>query len=151
MNIVIGCDEAAYQLKETLKAWLKEQGHTITDIGVYNEDSSLYPDTALKLCEGILDKSHERGVLLCGTGIGMAITANKVPGIRAAVGHDLFSCERSIRSNNCQVLCMGARVIAPEYAKMLLERWLQCSFDGGNSTAKVERIMEIEASFHKEV
>lgn len=147
MNIVVGCDEAAYQLKETLKQYLETQGHTIKDVGVYNEEPSMYPDIAQKVCKEVLEEGYERGLLLCGTGIGMAITANKIPGIRAAVGHDMFSLERSVRSNNCQILCMGARVIAPQYAQILLDRWVTCSFDGGNSSAKVERIMEIESEY----
>lgn len=147
MKIVVGCDEAAYQLKETLKQYLETQGHTIKDVGVYNEEPSMYPDIAQKVCKEVLENEYERGLLLCGTGIGMAITANKIPGIRAAVGHDMFSLERSVRSNNCQILCMGARVIAPQYAQILLDRWVTCSFDGGNSSAKVERIMEIESEY----
>lgn len=91
MNIAVGCDEAAYQLKEIVKQHLIEKGYDVTDVGVYNTDPSLYPDTAEKLCKEIIEKRCEKGVLMCGTGIGMAITANKMPGIRAAVGHDLFS------------------------------------------------------------
>lgn len=144
MKLVIGCDEAAYRLKETLKDYLIELGHDVMDIGVYNEEPSMYPDIAKGLCKKITDHSCERGILLCGTGIGMAITANKIPGIRAAVGHDMFSVERSIKSNNCQVLCLGARVIAPQYAKLLVERWMSCEFTGGASAHKVARIMEIE-------
>lgn len=144
MRIVVGCDEAAYNLKETVKRHLEQKGFELVDVGVYNEDPSLYPDTAERLCERITSGECERGVLMCGTGIGMAITANKIPGIRAAVGHDVFSIERSRMSNDCQVLCMGARVIAPQYALVLLDRWLECEFAGGGSAPKVERIMEIE-------
>lgn len=86
---------------------------------------------------------------MCGTGIGMAITANKVPGIRAAVAHDIFSLERMIKSNNCQVLCMGARIIAPQSAQLLIDRWLEIDFVDGPSTPKVERIMEIEAQYKR--
>lgn len=149
MKIVVGCDRAAYQLKEYLKAHLEKKGHEIVDVGVYNEDPSLYPDTAARLCAKITDKSCERGLLLCGTGIGMAITANKIPGIRAAVAHDLFSLERMILSNNCQVLCMGARIIAPQSAQLLVDRWLDIAFVDGPSTKKIERIMEIEAEHLK--
>lgn len=147
MKIVIGCDEAAYKLKELLKQDLVEKGHEVLDVGVYNEDPSLYPDTAKKLCEKIVDHSYERGLLLCGTGIGMAITANKIPGIRAAVAHDMFSLERMIKSNNCQVLCMGARVIAFQSAQLLLDRWLEIEFVEGASSEKVERIMQIESQY----
>ena len=114
---------------------------------MYNTEPSLYPDTAEKLCKEIIEKRCEKGVLMCGTGIGMAITANKMPGIRAAVGHDLFSIERSRKSNDCQVLCMGARIIAPQNALMLLDHWLDCNFAGGGSTAKVKRINEIDRSY----
>lgn len=149
MKIVIGCDEAAYKLKEIIREYLQRQGHEVLDIGVYNEEPSMYPDIAYSVCHKVTEGMSRRGILLCGTGIGMAITANKIPGIRAAVGHDLFSVERSIKSNNCQILCMGARVIAPEYAKLLVDRWLECEFVGGASAEKVERIMEIEKSFLK--
>ncbi len=147
MKIVVGCDEAAYKLKETLKKYLEDKGNEIVDVGVYNEDPSLYPETADKLCKEITNENCERGLLLCGTGIGMAITANKVPGIRAAVAHDIFSLERMIKSNNCQVLCMGARIIAPQSAELLLDRWLEIEFKDGPSTPKVEKIMEIENEY----
>lgn len=149
MKIVIGCDEAVYKLKEILKKHIEGKGHEVIDIGVYDEEPSLYPDTAEKLCEEITNGNCERGLLLCGTGIGMAITANKVPGIRAAVAHDIFSLERMIKSNNCQVLCMGARIIAPQSAQLLIDRWLEIDFVDGPSTPKVERIMEIEAQYKR--
>ena len=145
MKIVIGCDEAAFTLKEIIKKDLIEKKHEVIDVGVYDEKPSLYPDTAAKLCEQIINKHAQRGILLCGTGIGMAITANKIPGIRAAVAHDVFSLERMIKSNNCQVLCMGARVIAPQSAQLLVQHWLEISFVDGPSSEKVNRIMEIEA------
>lgn len=147
MKIVIGCDEAAFTLKEIIKKDLIEKKHEVIDVGVYDENPSLYPDTAAKLCEQIINKEAHRGILLCGTGIGMAITANKIPGIRAAVAHDVFSLERMIKSNNCQVLCMGARVIAPQSAQLLVQHWLEISFVDGPSSEKVNRIMEIEAKY----
>lgn len=147
MKIVVGCDEAAFWLKKTVKAHLEDLGHEVVDVGVDSEEPSLYPDIADALCAKITDGTCERGVLMCGTGIGMAITANKVPGIRAAVCHDLFSTERSRKSNDCQVMCMGARIIAPQYALMLLDRWLECEFAGGGSTAKVARIGDVERKY----
>jgi sugar-phosphate isomerases, RpiB/LacA/LacB family len=149
VNLIIGCDDAAYDMKEILKEHLEKKGHVIFDVGVNDKTTSIYPDIADKLCCKIISGRYEKGFLLCGTGIGMAITANKIPGIRAAVGHDLFSVERSIKSNNCQVLCFGARIIAPQYAVMLADRWLECEFDGGNSAYKVQRIMEIEDEYHR--
>lgn len=147
MKIVVGCDEAAFVLKEKVKKLLEDEGYEVKDVGVYDEKPSLYPDTAEKLCKEITNGNCEKGILMCGTGIGMAITANKIPGIRAAVGHDLFSVERSIKSNNCQVLCLGARIVAFEYASRLIETWLGCKFSGGGSAQKVQRIMEIEAQY----
>jgi ribose 5-phosphate isomerase B len=118
------------------------------DYGVFDDTNPvLYPDIALKVASSISSGLHERGILICGTGIGMAITANKVPGIRAAVCHDIYSAERSRKSNNCQVMCLGARVVAEELARLLVKRWLECDFQGGGSTAKVERIRQIEEQF----
>ncbi|NDL67685.1 ribose 5-phosphate isomerase B [Anaerotalea alkaliphila] len=147
MKIAIGCDDAAIALKETIKILLVELGHEVEDYGVYTPEPSLYPDTAVKVCEGVLAGDQERGILICGTGIGMAIAANKVPGIRAAVCHDLFSTQRSIRSNDCQIMTLGERVIGPELAKELVKVWLECDFAGGGSAAKVEKIMEYEQKF----
>ncbi|HEY5742647.1 MAG TPA: ribose 5-phosphate isomerase B [Terrimicrobiaceae bacterium] len=146
-SIAVGCDEAAYQMKEAVRAYLEKQGHTVKDYGVYNTEPSLYPDIALEVSNAVAGGEHERGILMCGTGIGMAITANKVPGIRAAVCHDVYSAERARKSNDCQVMALGARVVGEEYAKRLVESWLDSDFEGGKSAAKVERIKEIEQEF----
>ena len=114
MKISLGCDEAAYQLKETIKQHLQEAGHEVIDNGVGEGEVELYPDVAVRTCKKVTDGTCDRGILVCGTGIGMAMTANKVPGIRAAVCHDPFSTERSVLSNDANVMCMGARVIAPQ-------------------------------------
>ncbi|NLF27713.1 MAG: ribose 5-phosphate isomerase B [Clostridiales bacterium] len=147
MRIAIGCDEAAFEMKEILAAFLREKGFEVIDKGAYDTRPVLYPDIAVDVAQEILSGNAERGILLCGTGIGMAMAANKVPGIRAAVCHDPFSTERSRKSNDAQILCMGARVITPELAKMLVALWLECEFAGGGSTAKVERIREYENRF----
>lgn len=144
MKIAIGCDEAGYQLKQTVTALLEALGHEVTDYGCYSEQPVLYPDVGYRAARGVADGKQERGVLICGTGIGMCITANKVPGIRAAVCHDSFSAVRSRRSNDAQIMCMGARVIGPELAKQLVEIWLDNDFGGGGSKPKLERIGEIE-------
>ena len=120
-SIALGCDEAAYNLKETVRSYLEKQGHTIKDYGVYNTEPSLYPNIALEASSAVADGQHERAILMCGTGIGMAITANKVPGIRAAVCHDVYSAERARKSNDCQVMARGARVVGEEYAKRLVD------------------------------
>ena len=147
MKIAVGCDEAAYKMKETIKKLLQELGHEVQDFGVYDENPSLYPDVAVKVALSVQKGENVRGILMCGTGIGMAIMANKVPGIRAAVCHDPYSTERSRKSNDAQVMTMGARVIGIELAKYLVKLWLTCEFSGGGSAEKVEAINKYEQSF----
>jgi len=144
MSIAIGADEAGYFLKEKIKDYLVKLGEQVEDFGVYDTNPVLYPDVAHKVAASIAEGKHPRGILICGTGIGMAITANKVPGVRAAVCHDSYSTERSRKSNDCQIMTMGARVIGEELAKNLVKIWLDSDFQGGGSTAKVQRISEIE-------
>lgn len=149
MRISLGCDEAAYELKMEIKARLKELGHTVIDNGADAGETVLYPDVAVRTCERVVNKECDRGILVCGTGIGMAMTANKVPGIRAAVCHDPFSTERSILSNDGNVMCMGARVVAPQLALYLLDLWMGLEFKDGSSTPKVERMMYYDDKFRK--
>lgn len=149
MSIAIGCDEAALSLKQTIIDYLNKKNIEVEDYGVYSEAPSLYPDTAVTVAKAVADGKHERGILLCGTGIGMAITANKVPGIRAAVCHDPYSAERARKSNDAQIMCMGARIIGPELAKLLVDTWLDSEFQGGGSTEKVERISHYEHEYLK--
>ncbi len=146
-KIAIGCDEAAYDLKEIIIEHLSSLGFEAEDYGVYNKDASLYPDTAVKVAVAVAEGKHDRGILLCGTGIGMSISANKVPGIRAAVCHDSYSTERARKSNDAQIMTMGSRVIGPELAKQLVGIWMKSEFQGGGSASKVDRIMEYENSF----
>lgn len=147
MKLAIGCDEAAYNLKAEIMRHLDKIGVDYKDFGAGQGEIILYPDVAVKVAESVAKGEFERGILVCGTGIGMAITANKVPGIRAAVCHDPFSTERSRKSNNAQIMCMGERVIGVELAKYLVDIWLQCDFAGGGSTEKVNRIMEYEKAY----
>lgn len=149
MRISLGCDEAAYDLKMIVKKYLEEQGHKVIDQGCENNQKVLYPDIAVKTCNDVVNGKCDRGILLCGTGIGMAMTANKVPGIRAAVCHDPFSAERAILSNDANVLCMGARIVAPQLALYLLEIFMNREFRDGPSTQKVQRIQFYENEFMK--
>jgi len=148
-SIAIGCDEAACDFRDILKQFLQEKGYHVEDFGTYENKPILYPDIGVEVAQAVAEGKFERGILLCGTGIGMCITANKVPGIRAAVGHDVFSVERSRKSNNAQILCLGARVIAPQLGTMLVDLWLKCDFEGGGSAEKVARIEEYEQQFFK--
>lgn len=144
MRVAIGCDEAAYSLKVIIMDHLKEKGIEVDDFGAAKGEVILYPDVAYKVADQIAAGNYERGILLCGTGIGMSICANKVPGVRAAVCHDPFSTERSRKSNDAQIMCLGERVVGPELAKYLVDIWLECEFAGGGSAPKVARIQELE-------
>lgn len=151
MKLVIGCDEAAYDLKLIIKNHVKKNHPEVelTDFGAELGEVILYPDVAYKVAGAVAQGKFDRGILVCGTGIGMAICANKVPGIRAAVCHDPFSTERSRKSNNAQIMCMGERVIGTELAKYLVDIWLKCDFVGGGSLPKVNRISELEKVYKK--
>ena len=149
MRISLGCDEAAYELKMIIRKHLAAAGHEVIDNGAGAGEVVLYPDIAAKTCERVANGECDRGILVCGTGIGMAMTANKISGIRAAVCHDPFSAERSILSNNANVMCMGARIVAPQLAVYLLDLWMGLTFQDGPSTPKVERIMYYEKEFAK--
>lgn len=149
MKIAIGCDDAAYNLKVELMKFLDSLGIEYQDFGAGAGDTTLYPNVAEKVALAVSSGEFERGILTCGTGIGMCITANKVPGIRAAVCHDVFSAERSRKSNDAQIICFGERVIGVELAKSLLKTWLGCDFAGGGSTPKLEKMKEIDAKYSK--
>lgn len=144
MKIAIGCDEAACELKEVIKKHLFNKGHELVDFGTHNNQPVLYPDIAVAVAEAIAWGHHNRGILLCGTGIGMAISANKVIGIRAAQAHDTYSAERAAKSNNAQIITIGARVIGPELAKSIVDHFLASHFSGGNSAKKINAITEYE-------
>ena len=145
-TIVIGCDNAAVDMKKSLMEFLGEKGFTLENMGCDSlDDRTNYPSVAERVCREIIKSGFsKRGILLCGTGIGMALTANKFKGIRAAVCHDGFSAERSVLSNNCNVMCMGARVIGPELAKKIAGEWISLEFAGGPSLQKILEIADIE-------
>ena len=145
-TIVIGCDNAAVHLKNELMGFMEKMGYTVENMGCDStEDSTYYPYVAEKVCQEIINSGYQKhGVLICGTGLGMAMTANKFKGIRAGVCHDIFSAERLKLSNDGNVICMGERVIGAELAKRILEKWLELDFVDCASTSKVEAIKEIE-------
>ena len=151
-RIVVGADEAGLALKNALAEVLREDPRVslVEDHGVHDaDDATAYPNVALDVAQTVADGRADRALLVCGTGIGMAITANKVTGIRATVAHDSYSVERSVLSNNCQVLALGARVVGPELAKHLVREWLDLQFDEGSASAeKVEVISRYESQVH---
>lgn len=147
-RVVVGADEAGLEYKEQIKADLLADPRVISveDVGVSADDPDApYPQVGLAAAERIAAGAADRGILICGTGIGMSISANKVSGIRATTAHDSFSAERSVLSNNCQVLAMGQRVIGVELARRLAKEWLGYVFDDQSaSAAKVAVISEYE-------
>jgi ribose 5-phosphate isomerase B len=142
--IAIGSDDAGFRLKEELKKHLESEGHAVLDYGCASEEPVDYPDVALLVARAVAQGEHDRAILVCGTGIGMAITANKVPGVYASVAHDAYSAAKARTSNNTQVLALGARVVAPELASTLVDIWLRSEFAGGNSARKVGKIEQAE-------
>ncbi|EKT62449.1 ribose 5-phosphate isomerase B [Providencia burhodogranariea] len=145
LSLAIGADDAAFEMKDLIKEHLKAFDIEVTDYshntGVVDE---MYPDVAHAVASAISQGKHQRGILICGTGIGMSIVANKVIGIRAALCHDTYSAERAQKSNDAQIITFGARVIGPELAKSIVDTWLSSEYDGGRSAPKVARINEYE-------
>ena len=144
--IAVGADDAGAPLKERLAAYLRQRGFQVADYG--NGDGLDYPDVAAEVAQAVARGEHDRALLVCGTGLGMAIAANKVPGVRAATAHDPYSAERARKSNNAQVLTMGARVIAPEAAEKVLDHWLEAEFEPGRSSPKVAKLEALDARYH---
>ncbi|MDP4153437.1 MAG: RpiB/LacA/LacB family sugar-phosphate isomerase [Bacillota bacterium] len=150
-TIVVGCDSAAVELKKLAIKVFESRGYTVENVGVESSsDSTMYPEIAKKVAQSIIDSGYTKeGALFCGTGIGMAITANKFPGIYAGVAHDNYACERLRLSNNGNVICMGARIIGPELAKKILNEWCDREFAGGPSEDKVNLIKGYEKELYK--
>ena len=144
MKITLGADHGGFQLKETIKEWLLEKGYEVSDRGTYDEQSCDYPDYAKAVALEVAGGNADRGVLVCGTGIGMSISANKVKGIRAAVCGDTFSARMSRLHNDANVLALGQRVTGAGLALDILELWLNTSFEGGRHKTRVDKITQIE-------
>ncbi|OWZ84591.1 ribose 5-phosphate isomerase B [Natranaerobius trueperi] len=146
MTKVIGVasDHGGYNLKQKVIDHLKDKGYQINDLGTYGLESVDYPDFAVKLADSIKEGEASLGILVCGTGIGISLSANKVPGIRAALCHDTFSAEMARRHNNANVLAMGERVIGSGLALKVVDTFLESEFDGGRHEKRVNKILEIE-------
>lgn len=145
MVISIGCDKLGITLKNTVIKEITKLGIKVNDAGVLSpEDKYDYPDIAYKVAKNVVNKEADRGILICGTGIGMALSANKVKGAYAAVCHDVYSTERSILSNDCNIMCMGALVIGEATALALVKLWLSLTFTPSHSSAKIAKFKKIE-------
>jgi len=144
LRIAIGSDHAGFSLKEKLKQWLIELGYEVRDFGTMSEEAVDYPDIAFKVAREVSQGRFDRGILICGTGIGMCIAANKVIGIRAALCWDKRSAELSRKHNNSNILCLGGRVLREREAMKIVDAWLTTKFEGGRHLRRVRKIMEFE-------
>jgi ribose 5-phosphate isomerase B len=144
MRIAVGSDHGGFNLKKEIIKYLEEKGYSYEDFGTFNCDSCDYPDIALKVAREVSQGNFDRGVLLCGTGIGVGIAANKVPGIRAALCHDTFSARATREHNDANILTMGERVIGVGLALEILKAWLDTGFAGGRHQCRVDKIKVIE-------
>ncbi len=144
MTIAIGSDHAGFPLKQVVKLWLEEHGYEVDDLGTYDTKSVDYPDYAAAVAHAVAEGKADRGILICGTGIGMSMSANKVPGIRAALCTDVYTARMSRRHNDANVLCMGARVIGPGVAESIVEAWLSEEFEGGRHARRVGKINALD-------
>ena len=143
-SVALGADHAGWELKEALKAWLIDQGHQVLDFGTHSPDPVDYPDYAEQVAEAVTVAKVERGILVCGTGIGMAITANKVPGVRAAACSDLYTARMSREHNDTNVLALGGRLMGREMALEIVKAWIETGFAGGRHSGRVDKISAVE-------
>lgn len=146
-KIVVGADHLGRPLKDIVRDYLREKGYGVDDMGVVDDSPVDYPDVGRKLAEAIAEGQYERGILICGTGAGMAIVANKVPGVRAVAVNDPYTAERAVASNNAQVLTMGSLIVGAAVAKKLIDIWLDSEFQGGRSAPKVAKIDQLDGDY----
>jgi len=149
MKIAIGADHGGFSLKELIISHLKEKGHDVIDLGTNSGDSVDYPEFGEKVAMAVVNGEVNRGIVICGTGIGISISANKVPGIRAALVSETFSARTSIEHNNANVLALGARVTGPDLALEIVDVWINSTFLGDRHERRVNKIGEIEKKFCK--
>jgi RpiB/LacA/LacB family sugar-phosphate isomerase len=148
MIIALGADHGGFHLKKMLGEYLSNIGHTVNDLGTHSEDAVDYPDYARAVAQAIREKKAERGILICGSGVGAGVAANKFPGIRAAVCHDTFSAHQGVEDDNMNVLCLGARVVGPELAKDIVRTFLSASFSGAERhVRRLGKVAAIEKEF----
>ncbi|GAE27739.1 ribose 5-phosphate isomerase B [Halalkalibacter wakoensis JCM 9140] len=150
MKIAIGSDHAGFSLKETVMKALELMGHEVTDYGCYDDNPVDFPDIAKGVCKAILKKDAERGIMVCGTGVGAAIASNKIPGIRASVCHDVYSAHQCVEHDNVNVMCIGAQIVGNKLAIDLLETYLQATFSTEvHFRRRVQKLELMEVEFHE--
>ncbi len=143
-SIIIGCDHAAYVMKEKIKTFLIQQDIKVSDIGTFNEESVDYTDFGIQVASAVSKKEYERGILICGTGIGMSMVANRFPGVRAALCGDIFSARMSRRHNNANILVLGGRVIGDVLAIEIVKTWMETPFDSGRHQKRIDKMDRID-------
>lgn len=145
MQIVIGSDHAGFHLKQELVNWLKQSGYQVTDIGSHTPDPVDFPDIASALCNKVREGTHQRGILVCGTGVGAVIASNKVKGIRAAVCHDVHSAHQSVEHDDVNVMCIGAQIVGAWLAQDLIDAFLKAEFvQDADFIRRVEKLTQLE-------
>lgn len=142
--IVLGCDHGGLALKEAVQGVLKARGVTVTDFGTDNESSVDYPDFAEKVAGAVSRGEADQGILVCGTGIGMSIVANKFPGVRAALATDEFMAQMAKEHNNANILVLGGRILTPEKAARMVNIWLDARYEGGRHQRRLDKITQLE-------
>lgn len=149
MKIAIGCDHAGFVLKKEIESTLKELNCIVEDFGTHSSDSVDYVDYGEKVAEAVSQGDIDKGILICGTGIGMSIVANKYPGIRASLCDNIFTAKMSRLHNDANILIMPGRIIAPELAKEIIKIWLSTPFEGGRHQVRLDKVTELERKLHK--
>ncbi len=144
MKVAIACDHRGYEAKELIKGLLRRLGHEVIDFGANESKSCDYPDYAIPASKSVASKDTDRGILICGSGIGMSITANKVKGVRAALCHDELTAQMSRKHNDANVLCLPAMLMNDPLITRIVETWLMTEFEGGRHERRVEKMMEAE-------
>jgi ribose 5-phosphate isomerase B len=150
MKIALGADHGGFSLKVILQPYLEKQGHTIINLGTDSEDSVDYPDYAHKVALSVVSGDAERGIMICGSGVGAVVAANKVPGIRAGLSHDTFSAHQGVEDDDVNVLCLGARVIGSQLAFEIVDTWLNAKFSGAERhLRRKEKVLALEKRYGK--
>lgn len=145
MHLALGCDHRGLNLKKAIARFLTEKGHSYQDFGFYDSTPVDYPDIAQKVAEGVARGEFDHGILVCSTGIGMSIAANKVPGVRAALCYDIFTASRAREHNDANVLCLGGSIIGESLAQEILAVYLSTRFEGGRHIKRLEKIRALES------
>lgn len=151
MKIALGADHGGFELKRSLASHLQKKGHRLVDFGTDSADAVDYPDYAERVAVAVAGREADRGIMICGSGVGAAIAANKVPGARAALCHDTFSAHQGVEDDDANVLCLGARVVGPALAADIVDVWLAAKFSNAERhRRRLEKVIGLEKKYSKE-